>query len=94
MARNAPKPTEPEIVPAAEAPEAVELHLELDRSKLLITDLTLLSRARRNAITDEEAVAFFDRVLIGGVSNIPLDALPDVWKAIFQTVYRSPNAKN
>lgn len=89
-----PRTPRPPAAPAAEQPAAPapkQLDIVIDRTKLMLPDLALLSRIRRGAGRDEEAIELLDRVVVGGISTVPFDALGHVLDAVFQVVYRSAN---
>jgi hypothetical protein len=94
MAREVP-PTEtaPEPLPSV-AEQLGELEILIDTAKMVVTDLKLLARARRGEIGDEEAVDFLERIVVGGVSVIPFEALGQVWGAVYAAVYGKGRAKN
>lgn len=93
-----PRKTPPAEETAAPLPSAAEqlgeITVEIDTAKLKVADLRFLARARRGEIKDEEALDFLNRVVVGGVEELPYDALPQIWAAVFQTVYGGKKAKN
>jgi len=80
-------------VPAkAAAPAAEEvINVTIDTSKLMLPDLKLISRLRRGALNDEDAMDLLERCVVGGIEHIPLPMLSDVLAALFDAVYRNKN---
>lgn len=65
------------------------VNVVIDRTKLLLPDLSLLARIRRAEATDDEVLVMLDRVVVGGISLVPLDALPHVLQAVHAVVYKA-----
>jgi hypothetical protein len=77
------------------AQEAAALEIMIDTSSLKMGDLRLLGQLRQGRGSDEDALEFLNRVVVGGVDDLPLDAQPEIWAAVWQTVYgRGARAKN
>lgn len=70
-----------------------ELTITVDPAKMTLGDLRLLDRARAKQISDSEALDFFNRVIVGGVEHLPLDALEAIWGAIFHVAYGKGSAQ-
>lgn len=75
-----------------EAP--TELTIVVDKRQMTIGDLRFLERAKQGKVSDGESLDFFERVIEGGATSLPLDALEDVWAAIFTAVYGKAVTKN
>lgn len=77
------------------AQHTAELEITIDTSSLKMRDLRLLGQLRQGKGSDEDALEFLNRVVVGGVDDLPLDAQPEIWAAVWQTVYgKGPRAKN
>jgi hypothetical protein len=60
--------------------------LKVDLSCLTIGDLVLFDSLRTRQASQAELVAFLDRVVVGGASQLPLTRLGDVMTAIQESV--------
>jgi len=72
--------------PIAPAPTPV-LNITFDLYQMSVADLPLVHRMRRGEVSDDEVIALFDRVVIGGSSSIPLPALRDACTAFYRAVF-------
>ena len=82
--------------------EAVSLKIEIDRSKITLGDMLFMTeqqdRSERKVETGPESVVrmlrMLDRIVIGGIEDIPYEALEDVMKAVGDSLSNSPKIKN
>ena len=68
--------------------------LKVDLSCLTIGDLVLFDSLRTRQSSQAELVAFLDRVVVGGASELPLTSLPAVMQAITEAMAALGNPKD
>lgn len=77
-----------------------DIIINIDRSKLTWGDLMLLSSFEGNEereISGHELLAMgklFDHVIVGGVKDLPLDATPDILRALNGALKADAETKN
>lgn len=74
------------------------LNIQIDRSKITLGDMRFMIRANANkgslAVEDMARVFdFLDKVVIGGIEDIPFDATEQVMEAVFSQM-SAEKAKN
>ena len=87
--------TDPQV--QEEAP--VDLNISIDRSKVTLGDMRFMIRMRSQkgdgAIEDTERLFdFLERVVIGGIENIPFEALAQVMEAVVSQINPETEVKN
>lgn len=76
------------------------LKIEVDRSKLTLGDMRFISKmngSEKGNTSPESIERMFDmlaRVVVGGIDNIPYDALPQVMDAISTALNPETDVKN
>lgn len=58
------------------------MDIRVDLSSLKIKDLALFEKMQGGSTSQGEIIAFLDRVVVGGASELPLTQLGDVMQAI------------
>lgn len=82
-----------------EAPK-YEIKIDLDRSKLTWGDIMLLGSMEGNEnrqMDGNELIKMgklFNHVIVGGVEDLPLDATPDILRALNSALKADADAKN
>lgn len=90
-----------DTVQTVETP-AVDLKIEIDRSKITLGDMLFMtemsSKSERGEDTGNGSVLrmlkMLERIIVGGIENIPYDALEDVMKAVGDSLANNPKIKN
>ena len=60
---------------------------KLKRNELTFADMKFMSLMRSGGVTDAEAVDWLDRVVEGGVMNIPFDEFNEVFTQVYKQFY-------
>lgn len=100
MTDQAPETTPTAIVPAKEPTPVVTLNITVDRAKVTLGDMRFMIKTRskeKGQTTIEEAERIFDfleRVVVGGIEDIPFDALEQVMEAVFTQINPEADIKN
>ncbi|MDD2921794.1 MAG: hypothetical protein PHQ36_05855 [Anaerolineales bacterium] len=81
--------------------KTVSLNIQIDRGKLTLGDLRFMSsmagKSGKNKISPESMdrmFALLDRAVIGGIDNIPLDAMPQLMDAFGEAISAETEIKN
>lgn len=93
--REAPAENAPALPSAAE--QLGEITVEIDTSPLTMGDMKLIARIRKGAaggVSDEEAYALLDKVVVGGYDHLPADAAQQIWTALWTALYGKGRRKN
>ena len=69
------------------------MDIVIDLSGLKIRDLALFENAAAGAMSTSAIVELLDRVVVGGASDLPLTAFPEVIEAIKQAMEALKNPK-
>lgn len=91
--------TDPAVQPVSETTPAVTLNITVDRSKVTLGDMRFMIKMRskkdQNGIEDTERLFdFLERVVVGGIENIPFDALTQVMEAVVSQISPETDIKN
>lgn len=60
---------------------------KLKQSELTFADMKFMSLMRSGGITDAEAIDWLDKVVEGGVMNVPLDQFNEVFTQVYKQFY-------
>lgn len=70
------------------------MDIQVDLSGLKIKDLALFEQAGSGELSRASLVELLDRVVVGGASELPLTALPDILDAIRAKVAEIANPQD
>ena len=78
--------------------EPVALRIEIDRKKITLGDLRFISKMQGDKNSDpapmERMFDMLERVIVGGIEDIPYDALPAVVNALSSALSQENEIKN
>lgn len=84
----------------SQADQVFDIQVKIDTSKLLIGDIRFMNRVTSMPSDDpedfERMMQFLDRVVVGGVDQYPMDAIPQIYEAVFSQIQnqRAARSKN
>lgn len=70
------------------------LTIAVDLSGLKIKDLVLFEQMRTGELAQSRIIELLDRVVVGGASELPLAALPDVIQAVAEAMQAISNPRD
>ena len=69
-------------------------HITVDRDAIKIPDLVLFESLGAKSASQADLVAFLDRVVVGGISQVPLHRLLEVVQAVRVVMDEMSNPKD
>jgi hypothetical protein len=76
------------------APEVKELEIKVNLDAMTFGDLEMAMQAESGKVPVKELLPFLNRVVVGGVKDIPLTAMPAIMDALTKALEGMANPKN
>lgn len=93
--------TDPQVQEVTPTEAPVSLSIAVDRSKVTLGDMRFMIKMRsqkqkgEGALEDTERLFdFLERVVVGGIEDIPFDALTQVMEAVVSQINPESDIKN